>query len=375
MLKQTLITEYGRKRLQQLQNQRKSQGSKDSEPSTPLQGILNSTASLMHGLTMVGGPLRPSTLSTSMSNAPAPIGRPRSWTEDKKDDCNIASMDDELSDNLADNLPLSMRNHKEAEDEKSKCDDKWNQLNNNMKNDELHDAAHRNTNMAGSRAPTIMDLSRRIMLKLKLRGSKGDDSAANYSAMTVKMRNTLDTTADDEKDSLMSEAERDDLCCILSPSQMTAIAETEESEVDDIFSPVTACSNVLSPSNILSPNSTTTKTTPLSTNKNFADYAIKGSSNDPNEQNSIDSQSSKMKPDVLITSSRSTNMTRICNYCDVSTQVSPEDFGVEVRWRNNVRLFSTAQPSISRRYSFDPRLARHLSPKEVIDTSQAFLTV
>lgn len=70
---QTLITEFGRKRLQQLQNQKKPQ---DSEPSSPLHGMLTTTASLMRGLTLLAHP------TTIAPSSPPHPPSPHTWTAD-----------------------------------------------------------------------------------------------------------------------------------------------------------------------------------------------------------------------------------------------------------------------------------------------------
>lgn len=374
---QRLITEFGRKRLQQLQNQRKPQG---SEPSSPLHGILSSTASLMHGLTMVA---QPSTCAASPATATH-----RTWASEMS----RAAAAEAAARSPSRSSSFSHRHRRSASTSGTPGAPGVN-VNNNHQPAKLppdkgsRSAANRRGGGGSTRGRghSIVDFSRRLMRRLagdKRRDSGSTRRSAESAASITKIRDAdgeagKNKMAADERNRLLISADEDsDLrdAMMLSPNQiMTAIAETEESEIDDLFSPVTAYSNLVSPSNVqpLLSNSPSTnasvdlasnalQTTPVGSadtfqNNSFTDTAATGRVSNKSEENEVKVILKKM----LLSRPASLLRPRSCS--DAATQVMPGEIGTGSH--GNVEPPAGFPVDFSRRNSFDPRLIHNVSPR------------
>lgn len=177
---------------------------------------------------------------------------------------------------------------------------------------------------------------------------------------------TVAAAGDDERNELLPSGDTGDRLTALTSVQMTAIAETDESEVDELFSPDTAYSSVLSPSNtqMLSNsasdsnlNSTLTPARITNSSKNQLDV----------ERDNVNVVLRKMLQ------TRPVSLLRPHSCSDAATQVMASDIMADrstcVLPGSGIRVSARHQMDGFRRNSFDPRLMRRTSSKKLSSDS------
>jgi hypothetical protein len=230
----------------------------------------------------------------------------------------------------------------------------------------------------------IVDLSRRVMRKLA-RDRNGDARQQAGSSMRqpqqqrersrasdVETGRAVAAAGDDERNELLLSGDTGDRLTALTSGQMTAIAETDESEVDELFSPDTAYSSVLSPSNthMLSNsasdsnlNSTLTAARINNSNKNQLDV----------KRDSVNVVLRKMLQ------TRPVSLLRPHSCSDAATQVMASDIMSDnstcVLLGTGIRVSAKHQMDGSRRNSFDPRLMRRTSSRKLSSDSCSALNL